>query len=162
MHDRRRGSAPSGAASRPHRPEPGLQSPVVCLDRVVRVLLDSVEGRGNQFVEYRRGEAVGDGVDVGPGQRVYSSLWPVGGGFAELAVASVDPLAPMPDRVSFQEAAGLVIGGCRRTGPVGYWCVGERQNPFCSVGGAGDTCAAGHHRVPREPFVRPPGRATAG
>jgi NADPH:quinone reductase-like Zn-dependent oxidoreductase len=56
-------------------------------------------------------EAAGDGVDVGPGERVYTSLWPVGGGFAELALASADRLAPMPDRVSFQEAAGLVIGG---------------------------------------------------
>jgi NADPH:quinone reductase len=40
---------------------------------------------------------------------VYASLFPVGGGFAELALASADKLAPMPD-VSFQEAAGLVIG----------------------------------------------------
>jgi hypothetical protein len=35
----------------PHRPEPGLQPPLVCLDRVVRVLLSSVQGRGDQFVE---------------------------------------------------------------------------------------------------------------
>lgn len=41
-------------------------------------------------------EAAGDGVDVGPGERVYASLWPVGGGFAELALASVDRLAPCP------------------------------------------------------------------
>jgi NADPH:quinone reductase-like Zn-dependent oxidoreductase len=40
------------------------------------------------------------------------SLKPVpgGGGFAELALASADRLAPMP-AASFQEAAGLVIGG---------------------------------------------------
>jgi NADPH:quinone reductase-like Zn-dependent oxidoreductase len=56
-------------------------------------------------------EAVGDGADVQPGDRVYASLWPVGGGFAEYALASMDRLARMPDRTSFEEAAGLVIGG---------------------------------------------------
>jgi NADPH2:quinone reductase len=55
-------------------------------------------------------EAVGDGAGVRPGDRVYASLFPAGGGFAELAAASVDRLAPMPDQLSFQEAAGLVIG----------------------------------------------------
>src|SRR5438128_1168202 len=45
-----------------------------------------------------------------PGDRVYASLWPAGGGFAELALASADALAAMPDQASFQEAAGLVIG----------------------------------------------------
>jgi NADPH2:quinone reductase len=56
-------------------------------------------------------EAVGDGADVGPGERVYASMFPAGGGFAELALASADRLAPMPGRASFAEAAGLVIGG---------------------------------------------------
>ena len=56
-------------------------------------------------------EAVGDGADVQPGDRVYASLFPAGGGFAELALASADRLAPMPVQASFQEAAGLVIGG---------------------------------------------------
>ena len=56
-------------------------------------------------------EAVGDGVEVRPGDRVYSSLFPAGGGFAELALASADRVAPMPERASFAEAAGLVIGG---------------------------------------------------
>jgi NADPH2:quinone reductase len=56
-------------------------------------------------------DAVGDGADVRPGERVYASLWPVGGGFAEHALASVDRLARMPEGVSFEEAAGLVIGG---------------------------------------------------
>jgi NADPH2:quinone reductase len=56
-------------------------------------------------------EAVGDGADVQPGDRVYASLFPVGGGFAEYALAPLDRLARMPDRVSFEEAAGLVIGG---------------------------------------------------
>ena len=54
-------------------------------------------------------EAVGDGADVGPGERVYASLFPAGGGFAELALASADRLAPMPGGLSFPEAAGLVI-----------------------------------------------------
>ena len=56
-------------------------------------------------------EAAGDGADVQPGARVYASLFPAGGGFAELALASADRLAPMPDQASFAEAAGLVIGG---------------------------------------------------
>jgi NADPH:quinone reductase-like Zn-dependent oxidoreductase len=56
-------------------------------------------------------EAVGAGADVQQGDRVYGSLFPAGGGFAEYAVASQDRLALMPDRASFEEAAGLVIGG---------------------------------------------------
>ena len=55
-------------------------------------------------------EAAGDGAGVRPGERVYASLFPAGGGFAELALASTDRLAPMPGRASFAEAAGLVIG----------------------------------------------------
>ena len=55
-------------------------------------------------------EAVGDEADVEPGDRVYASLFPAGGGFAEFALASVARLAPMPERVSFEEAASLVIG----------------------------------------------------
>ncbi|HEY3952557.1 MAG TPA: NADP-dependent oxidoreductase [Streptosporangiaceae bacterium] len=55
-------------------------------------------------------EAAGEGADVRPGQRVYASLFPAGGGFAELALASADRLAPMPVKASFTEAAGLVIG----------------------------------------------------
>jgi NADPH:quinone reductase len=53
----------------------------------------------------------GDGADVNPGERVYTSLFPAGGGFAELALASADRVAPMPGQASFAEAAGLVIGG---------------------------------------------------
>ncbi len=53
-------------------------------------------------------EAAGDGFEVG--DRVYGSLFPAGGGFAELAVASPDGLALMPGRASFEEAAALVIG----------------------------------------------------
>jgi NADPH2:quinone reductase len=55
-------------------------------------------------------EAVGDGVDLQPGERVYGSLFPAGGGFAELTLASADRVASMPGGVSFTEAAGLVIG----------------------------------------------------
>ena len=55
-------------------------------------------------------EAAGDGAGVHPGEQVYASLFPAGGGFAELALASADRLAPMPGQVSFQEAAALVIG----------------------------------------------------
>ena len=55
-------------------------------------------------------EAVGDEANVEPGDRVYASLFPAGGGFAEFALASVARLAPMPERVSFEEAASLVIG----------------------------------------------------
>ncbi len=55
-------------------------------------------------------EAAGDGAGVHPGERVYASLFPAGGGFAELALASADRLAPMPGQASFPEAAGLVIG----------------------------------------------------
>jgi NADPH:quinone reductase len=55
-------------------------------------------------------EAAGDGADVQPGEHVYASLIPAGGGFAELALASANRLAPMPGQASFTEAAGLVIG----------------------------------------------------
>lgn len=56
-------------------------------------------------------EAAGEGAGVQPGERVYATLFPAGGGFAELALAPGDRLAPMPARAGFQEAAGLVIGG---------------------------------------------------
>ncbi|HEX3333607.1 MAG TPA: NADP-dependent oxidoreductase [Acidimicrobiales bacterium] len=56
-------------------------------------------------------EAVDDGADIKQGDRVYGSLFPDGGGFAEYAVASLDGVALMPERSSFEEAAALVIGG---------------------------------------------------
>jgi NADPH2:quinone reductase len=56
-------------------------------------------------------EAVGDGADVQPGDRVYANLGVAGGGFAEYALADADRLARMPQQVSFEEAAGLVVGG---------------------------------------------------
>lgn len=56
-------------------------------------------------------EAAGDDADLQPGSQVYATLFPAGGGFAEFALASLDRLAPMPERASFEEAAALVIGG---------------------------------------------------
>jgi NADPH:quinone reductase len=56
-------------------------------------------------------ESAGDGAGVRPGERVYASLFPAGGGFAELALASADRVAPMPGQAGFTEAAGLVVGG---------------------------------------------------
>jgi len=56
-------------------------------------------------------EAVGDGVDVQPSDSVYASLGLAGGGFAEYALVSADRVARMPSRLSFEEAAGLVVGG---------------------------------------------------
>ncbi len=56
-------------------------------------------------------EAVGDGGDLRPGDRVYAELFPAGGGFAELALASADSVARMPGQADFADAAGLVIGG---------------------------------------------------
>ena len=41
---------------------------------------------------------------------MYAGLFPAGGGFAELALAPADRVAPMPGQASFAEAAGLVIG----------------------------------------------------
>jgi NADPH2:quinone reductase len=63
------------------------------------------------FVPGQEVAGVVEGAGVQPGKRVYTSLFPAGGGFAELALASADRLAPMPGRASFTEAAGLVIGG---------------------------------------------------
>jgi NADPH2:quinone reductase len=56
-------------------------------------------------------EAVGDGVEVRAGERVWANLGTAGGGFAEYALADADRLARMPERLSFEEAAGLVVGG---------------------------------------------------
>jgi NADPH:quinone reductase len=56
-------------------------------------------------------ESAGDEAGFRPGEPVYGSLFPAGGGFAELALASAGRLAPMPEKASFDEAAALVIGG---------------------------------------------------
>src|SRR5262249_10453591 len=53
---------------------------------------------------------LGDGVaGFEPGQQVYGSLFPGGGGFAELALVAAERLAPMPGQASFEQAAGLVV-----------------------------------------------------
>ena len=56
-------------------------------------------------------DAVGGHADLKPGDKVFASLFPEGGGFAELALASVDRLAPMPEGVGFEDAASLVVAG---------------------------------------------------
>ena len=78
-------------------------------------------------------EAVGDGAGVQPGKRVDASLFPAGGGFAELALASKDRLAPMPGKANFVEAAGLVIGA-----GTAYEGLIDRERLQ-----AGETCPAG-------------------
>jgi NADPH:quinone reductase len=85
-------------------------------------------------------ESVGDGVDVQPGDRVYANLQVGGGGFAEYALASVDHLARMPDRVSFEAAAGLVVGaGAAYEGLVdrGRLQAGETVLITAAAGGVG-------------------------
>ncbi|RSO33313.1 hypothetical protein DMH15_21960 [Streptomyces sp. WAC 06725] len=54
-------------------------------------------------------EAVGEGIDLAPGARVYGTLFPTGGGLAESAAVDADRLAPMPEKLDFVEAAGLVV-----------------------------------------------------
>lgn len=85
-------------------------------------------------------EAVGEGVDVQVGERVYASLFPTGGGFAELAVASTEGLAPMPDRLNFEEAAALVIGGgtaYQGLVDLGHLQAGETALVTAAAGGVG-------------------------
>jgi NADPH:quinone reductase-like Zn-dependent oxidoreductase len=84
---------------------------------------------------------------------VYASLFPAGGGFAELALASADRLAPMPVKASFTEAAGLVIGaGTAHEGLVdrGRLQAGETVLITAAAGGVGSAAvqiaaAAGAH-----------------
>ena len=85
-------------------------------------------------------EAAGDGAGVQPGDRVYGSLFPAGGGFAELALAAAERVAPMPGRASFTEAAGLVIGaGTAHEGMVdrGRLQAGETVLITAAAGGVG-------------------------
>lgn len=58
-------------------------------------------------------EAVGDGVtELAPGDEVFGSLSRTGnGGFAEFAVARAEYLAPLPEGLSFEEAAALPMAG---------------------------------------------------
>jgi NADPH:quinone reductase len=85
-------------------------------------------------------EAALDGAGVELGERVYTSLFPAGGGFAELALASADRVAPMPDRASFAEAAGLVTaGGTAHKGlvDVGRLQAGQTVLITAAAGGVG-------------------------
>jgi NADPH:quinone reductase-like Zn-dependent oxidoreductase len=85
-------------------------------------------------------EAAGDGAGVQSGDRVYAGLFPAGGGFAELALASAERLAPMPEAASFPEAAGLVIGaGTAHEGLVdrGLLQAGETVLITAAAGGVG-------------------------
>jgi NADPH2:quinone reductase len=85
-------------------------------------------------------EAVGDEAGFWPGERVYGSLFPAGGGFAELAVASAGRLAPMPGNASFTEAAGLVVGaGTAHEGLVdrGHVRAGQTVLITAAAGGVG-------------------------
>lgn len=101
-------------------------------------------------------EAAGEGAGVQPEDRVYASLWPAGGGFAELALASADGLAAMPDQASFQEAAGLVIGaGTAHDALVdrGLLQAGETVLITAAAGGVGNAAvqiaaATGAYRSP--------------
>ncbi len=85
-------------------------------------------------------EAAADGTGFRPGERVYGSLFPAGGGFAELALAAAERLAPMPARAGFHEAAGLVIGaGTAHEGLVdrGRLQAGETVLITAAAGGVG-------------------------
>jgi NADPH:quinone reductase len=85
-------------------------------------------------------EAADGGAGVLPGEQVYTSLFPAGGGFAELALAPADRVAPMPERLSFVEAAGLVIaGGTAHKGLVdlGRLQAGESVLITAAAGGVG-------------------------
>ena len=62
-------------------------------------------------------EAVGDGAGVRLASGCTRCLFPAGGGFAELALASADRLAPMPGKANFVEAAGLYRRRYRVRGP---------------------------------------------
>jgi len=85
-------------------------------------------------------ESAGDGTGVRPGERVYASLFPAGGGFAELALASADRVAPMPGQAGFAEAAGLVVsGGTAHEGLIdrGRLQAGETVLVTAAAGGVG-------------------------
>ena len=57
-------------------------------------------------------EAVGVLVtDVQPGDRVVASLGPVGGGYAQYVIAQDKNLVKLPNGISFEQAASMVVGG---------------------------------------------------
>ena len=49
----------------PHRPEPGLQPPVICFGSVIRVLLNGVQGRGDQLAGHPRAGRRAAGRNLG-------------------------------------------------------------------------------------------------
>jgi NADPH:quinone reductase len=86
-------------------------------------------------------EAVGDGAGVQPGERVYASLFPTAGGFADLAVVSADSVAPMPASASFADAAALVItAGTAHEGLIdhGQLQAGQTVLVIAAAGGVGN------------------------
>ena len=106
-------------------------------------------------------EAARDGVDFQPGERVYGSLFPAGGGFAELALASADRLAPMPGQISFADAAGLVISaGTAHEGLVdrGRLQAGETVLITAAAGGVGSAAV----QIAAALGARPVGVASPG
>jgi NADPH:quinone reductase-like Zn-dependent oxidoreductase len=82
---------------------PGLVLPFVPGQEIAGVVEAVGDGAGS-------GPGSGPGAGFEPGDRVWGTLFPGGGGFAELALASTDRMAPIPSGVSFPETAGLVIG----------------------------------------------------
>ena len=107
---------------------PGLTLPFVPGQEVAGVVEAVGDGAG------------GDGAGVRPGDPVYASLFPAGGGFAELALDSADRVAAMPGQVSFPEVAGLVIGaGTAHEGLVdrGRLQAGETALITAAAGGVG-------------------------
>ena len=106
-------------------------------------------------------EAAGDGADVEPGDRVFASLFPAGGGFAEYALAPMEGLARMPDGASFEQAAGLVIGGgTAHEGLVdrGRLQAGETVLITAAAGGVGSAAV----QIAAALGARPLGVASAG
>jgi NADPH:quinone reductase-like Zn-dependent oxidoreductase len=104
------------------------------------VTLPFVPGQEIAGVVETAGPGNGDGTGLRPGDRVYGSLFPAGGGFAELALASPDRLAPLPAKASFEEAAGLVIGaGTAHEGLIdrGRLRAGETVLITAAAGGVG-------------------------
>lgn len=85
-------------------------------------------------------EASGEEAGFRPGERVYGTLFPAGGGFAELAVMEADRMAPMPDGLDFPAAAGLVIAaGTAHEGLTdrGHLHAGETVLVTAAAGGVG-------------------------
>jgi NADPH:quinone reductase len=88
-------------------------------------------------------EAAGVGVDLEPGARVYGTLFPTGGGFAESAAVDADRLALMPENLDFAEAAGLVIAaGTAHEGLVDRGHLEPGQNVLITAASGGVGTAA--------------------